>query len=244
MIIFKNTLLAAVLICSMTALGAENHVHNTDSTPSMITSPMGVRIRLKKLPINNNKINAQVPVIKRLSTADTTKIKKNFSKENRVIEHAISDFYRKNQGDIIALETTVELISDNSQYTSIAINKNISNATERYFIWNILIDKSTGLMISPNQAFQHFGFSFADVQSQINDWIKPCMNPNRKIIPDRCMDMGLDSFVQQIAYEDISSIKPSGVYLKNRNLGVSFDTNKFSPSFEFDLKTKKIINVQ
>ena len=155
----------------MYAVGAESTV-----TPeaNIIVSPMGVIIRLKKIPTLNNNINAQVPVIKRLSLKDTPRVKKNISKESRVIERVIHDLYRKSHGDIVALVTTVNLISDSPQYTSILINENISNATERYFVWNILIDKSTGLMVSPKQALQYFGFSSVKIQHQINDWIQPC----------------------------------------------------------------------
>lgn len=197
-------------------------------------------IEIKSISTTHSSVKIQIPIVKLFSIQDSSLVKKNIKETNNKIYKKLKAFDSKGY-EYVNIKPTV--ISNDSGYLSISIEEELTGGTTQYYDWNILIDKSTGLMISPNQAFQHFGFSLADVQNQINDWIKPCMDSDRQKVPEKCMDAELESFVERIADDsDISSEQPSGVYLKNGNLGVSFDTNKFSPSFEFDLKTKKITN--
>lgn len=201
----------------------------------------GAVVDMILFPTRNNKINAQIPVFKKLSSSDSSLVQSNIKKTNRIIYRVIQRIDKSGNW----LTATSKLLEDTPEYTSIEIDEEISDMTERYFTWFILMDKKTGLPFTSKEAITRYGFTIQKIQNAVKDWVKPCINVKNEDAPDKCQDVVIEQFVYNY-FDDgspsFSDILPSGVYFKDGHLGVSYDITKFTQTFEFDLKTKKIVN--
>lgn len=135
-------------------------------------------------------------------------------------------------------EVSFEKISQNRETLSFSIDYNISNSTERYFnkyyTLNLLKEKELSL----SEYLEQKKIPKSDVINNINYFISLCTS-TKKLIPDYCSDMTMRSLLENDTIVNYSKI--SSFYIKNNNdIGIGVDSNKFTTTFIYNIKTKQV----
>lgn len=163
-------------------------------------------------------------------------------KQFKEINNSISKFIATNfdkEDEQYPTEISFEKLFQNEKILSFSINYNISNSTERYFNKYYTLSVSNKKELSLSEYLKDKKISKYDVLKSINSFISPCLSA-KKSLPDYCADMTLQSLIEnkkRVAYSDISSF-----FIKNNSdIGVGVDSNKFTTTFIYNIKSKKIV---
>ncbi|WP_445115333.1 hypothetical protein [Acinetobacter sp. WZC-1] len=134
-------------------------------------------------------------------------------------------------------EISFKKLFQSKDILSFSINYNISNSTERYFNKYYTLSLSNKKELSLSEYLKDKKTSKYDVLKSINSFISPCLSVN-KSLPDYCSDITLQSLIEnntKVIYSDISSF-----FIKSNNdIGVGVDSNKFTTTFIYNIKSKK-----
>jgi hypothetical protein len=204
----QTTVANADVVVNQSFLDAEFAYSKQDYSTAIIRGSAGAIFLLQKIsPKFNNRLRLSLLFIKQLSRSNNPRVQKNVAEINHhflkqfLIPYDVKDDYEGSNG----IETIPALVWDSPRYSSISIEVNVSNMTERYFQAYYLIDKRTGKLVSPKQAIARFGFSNKDIQNAIYAKIKPCIDTensswqgyeaNKKFRPVFCDDVVLNRFV-------------------------------------------------
>lgn len=156
---------------------------------------------------------------------------------NSIIKFITTNFDREGEG--YPTEISFENLFQNEEILSFSINYNISNSTERYFNKYYTLSLSNKKELSLSEYLKDKKISKYDVLKKINSFILPCLSV-KKPLPDYCSDMTLQSLIENkksVAYSDISSF-----FIKdNSDIGVGIDSNKFTTTFIYNIKSKNIV---
>ncbi|MCU4336963.1 hypothetical protein [Acinetobacter dispersus] len=163
-------------------------------------------------------------------------------KQFKEINNSIYKFIATNfdrEDEQYPTEISFEKLFQNEDILSFSINYNISNSTERYFNKYYTLSLSNKKELSLSEYLKDKKISKYDVLKSINSFISPCLSV-KKSLPDYCADMTLQSLIEnkkRVAYSDISSF-----FIKNnRDIGVGVDSNKFTTTFIYNIKSKNIV---
>lgn len=158
------------------------------------------------------------------------------------INHSIFKFITNNfdrEDERYPTEISFENLFQNEDVLSFSINYNISNSTERYFNKYYTLSLSKKKELSLSEYLKDKKISQYDVLKSINSFISPCLSV-KKSLPDYCADMTLQSLIEnkkRVTYSDISSF-----FIKdNSDIGIGIDSNKFTTTFIYNIKSKKIV---
>lgn len=180
------------------------------------------------MPSHNLQLSGSYPSIK--------------GKQFKEINDSISKFIATNfdrEDEQYPTEISFEKLFQNEDILSFSINYNISNSTERYFNKYYTLSLSNKKELSLSEYLKDKKISKYDVLNSINSFISPCLSV-KKALPDYCADMTLQSLIEnkkRVAYSDISSF-----FIKNNSdIGVGVDSNKFTTTFIYNIKSKKIV---
>lgn len=153
---------------------------------------------------------------------------------NSILKFITGNFDKK--GEVYPTEISFNKLFENKYILSFSLDYNISNATERYFnkYYTLsLIDKKE---LSLAEYLEANNISKYDVLNSINNVIGLCLS-SRKSLPDYCSDMKLQSLIENNTKVDYSDI--SGFFIKKNSIGIGIDSNKFTTTFIYNIKTKK-----
>ena len=135
-------------------------------------------------------------------------------------------------------EISFEKIFENKNILSFSINYNVSNSTEKYFNKYYTLSLSNKKELGLSEYLQNKKISESDILNSINHFISPCL-PTKKSFPDYCSNMTLQSLMEnnsKVNYSDISSF-----FVKNNNdIGIGVNSNKFTTTFIYNIKSKRI----
>lgn len=153
-----------------------------------------------------------------------------------IVKFITTNFDREDEN--YPTEVSFEKLYQNKDILSFSINYNISNATERYFNRYYVLSLSSNKELTLSQYLKDKKISKYNLLKNINSFIAPCLT-TQKSVPDYCSDMTLQNLIEnnkKVNFSDISSF-----FVKsNDDLGVGIDSNKFTTTFIYNIKTKKI----
>ena len=183
---------------------------------------------------HNQHLELQLPVIKRLGL-----VKASPAKLNQLNQRIRNEFTKYDTKNDFYLETSaIKILQDSKDYLSFTLHIETSDLTSRYFDKYYVIDKHSIQILSPRDVRRTFGFSLAHINSEIKHYIDSNPNSTDEV------DVAFDQF--EAWYREAESLyqkqEPTGVYLKPNVFGISYDSNKFTQTFEFNSKTKKLVN--
>lgn len=157
------------------------------------------------------------------------------------VNNSITKFITTNfdsEDESYPTEVSFEKLYQNKDILSFSINYNISSATERYFSKYYVLSLSSNKELNLSQYLKDKKISKYTLVKNINSFIAPCLT-TQKSTPDYCSDMTLQSLIEnnkKVNFSDISSF-----FIKSNNdLGIGIDSNKFTTSFIYNIKNKKI----
>lgn len=156
---------------------------------------------------------------------------------NSIFEFISTSFDREDEE--YPTEVNFEKLFQNKDILSFSINYNISNSTERYFNKYYTLSLPNKKEMNLLQYLKDKKVSKYDVLKSINSFITPCLS-TKKSLPDYCSDMTIQSLIENnpnINFSDISSFFIKG----NDDLGIGIDSNKFTTTFIYNIKSKKVI---
>lgn len=148
--------------------------------------------------------------------------------------------FKELNADMGKISIDYDILNLNHELVSFQISYQVSNLTERYFIryFNFDLKNKKPIILQSYLTSKHIKES--SVNKAINDFIKPCFNKRKQ--PKYCHYGDFSTILNFVDDNKQLDIKnSSGFYiLNNHTIGISFDTNKFTVDFPFDIKTKKI----
>ncbi|MFW1840737.1 hypothetical protein [Acinetobacter gyllenbergii] len=156
---------------------------------------------------------------------------------NSIFKFITTNFDREDEG--YPTEISFEKLFQSEEILSFSINYNISNSTERYFNKYYTLSLSNKKELSLSEYLKDKKISKYDVLKSINNFISPCLSIKEPPL-DYCSDMTLQSLIEnntKVTYSDISSF-----FIKdNSDIGIGIDSNKFTTTFIYNVKSKRIV---
>lgn len=191
-----------------------------------------IEIQLKKnkvIPNYNYKLTGNYPTIplKRFNNFNTQVI--NFIDKNLDIKNSS------------LIEVSYEQNFQNKNFLSFTLYYNISDVTERYFskYYTVNLNSNKEIALSDYLKFQKI--SEKKLNKTLNKFIKPCLSDEDKINIDYCSDMALQSLLDNKQKNTLDISNSSGFFIKNNNeIGIGFNSNKFTTTFIFDIKKQNV----
>lgn len=179
------------------------------------------------IPSRNLQLNGSYPSIKGSQFKEIN---------NSVLKFITTNFDREDEG--YPTEISFEKLFQNKEILSFSINYNVSNSTERYFNKYYTLSLSNKKELNLSEYLKDKKISKYDVLKSINSFISPCLSIKEPHL-DYCSDMRLQSLIEnnkKITYSDISSF-----FIKdNSDIGIGIDSNKFTTTFIYNIKSKRI----
>lgn len=161
---------------------------------------------------------------------------KQFNGINNIVLKFIQNNFDNKQTPY-STEVDYKKIFEKSKFLSLSIDSSRSNATESYFNKYYTFDLLKDKEITLSEYLKYKKTSKTNVVNKINNFIVPCLS--NKTFLDYCSDITIKNLIEnktKVNYSDIS-----GFFIKNTNeIGVGFDSNKFTTTFIYNLNTKKV----